>query len=128
MHLENKHYYFWFILYFEFVLSWSLYSLVIICHISFAQAKGMNYLHKRNPPVVHRDLKSPNLLVDKKYTVKVRMKCEYFSSIPNSLKQFVTLGSSRITPLPLSVFPFFFPCHLQFLQIALYQLPIQAYI
>jgi serine/threonine protein kinase len=31
----------------------------------------MNYLHKRNPPVVHRDLKSPNLLVDKKYTVKV---------------------------------------------------------
>jgi serine/threonine protein kinase len=35
------------------------------------QAKGMNYLHKRNPPIVHRDLKSPNLLVDKKYTVKV---------------------------------------------------------
>ncbi|XP_039160728.1 serine/threonine-protein kinase CTR1 [Eucalyptus grandis] len=34
-------------------------------------AKGMNYLHKRNPPIVHRDLKSPNLLVDKKYTVKV---------------------------------------------------------
>lgn len=31
----------------------------------------MNYLHKRNPPIVHRDLKSPNLLVDKKYTVKV---------------------------------------------------------
>ncbi|KAL6145730.1 hypothetical protein ACLB2K_056415 [Fragaria x ananassa] len=34
-------------------------------------AKGMNYLHRRNPPIVHRDLKSPNLLVDKKYTVKV---------------------------------------------------------
>ncbi|KAL4560413.1 hypothetical protein LXL04_032564 [Taraxacum kok-saghyz] len=34
-------------------------------------AKGMNYLHKRNPPIVHRDLKSPNLLVDKNYTVKV---------------------------------------------------------
>ncbi|KAK9921163.1 hypothetical protein M0R45_029686 [Rubus argutus] len=33
--------------------------------------KGMNYLHRRNPPIVHRDLKSPNLLVDKKYTVKV---------------------------------------------------------
>ncbi|XP_039039786.1 serine/threonine-protein kinase CTR1-like isoform X2 [Hibiscus syriacus] len=34
-------------------------------------AKGMNYLHRHNPPIVHRDLKSPNLLVDKKYTVKV---------------------------------------------------------
>lgn len=33
----------------------------------------MNYLHRRNPPIVHRDLKSPNLLVDKKYTVKVRI-------------------------------------------------------
>nr|GEY01597.1 hypothetical protein [Tanacetum cinerariifolium] len=35
------------------------------------QAKGMNYLHKRNPPIVHQNLKSPNLLVDNNYTVKV---------------------------------------------------------
>eukprot|EP00271_Cylindrocystis_brebissonii_P000893 TRINITY_DN11071_c0_g3_i1.p1 TRINITY_DN11071_c0_g3~~TRINITY_DN11071_c0_g3_i1.p1 ORF type:complete len:961 (-),score=224.53 TRINITY_DN11071_c0_g3_i1:406-3288(-) len=34
-------------------------------------AKGMNYLHRRDPPIVHRDLKSPNLLVDKNWTVKV---------------------------------------------------------
>ncbi|KAJ8449300.1 hypothetical protein Cgig2_002432 [Carnegiea gigantea] len=34
-------------------------------------AKGMNYLHRRHPPIVHRDLKSSNLLVDKNWTVKV---------------------------------------------------------
>ena len=35
-------------------------------------AKGMNYLHTSDPPVIHRDLKSPNLLVDKHWRVKVR--------------------------------------------------------
>lgn len=35
------------------------------------QARGVNYLHHRNPPIVHRDLKSSNLLVDKNWCVKV---------------------------------------------------------
>ncbi|KAH7666022.1 Non-specific serine/threonine protein kinase protein [Dioscorea alata] len=34
-------------------------------------AKGMNCLHTSIPTIVHRDLKSPNLLVDKNWTGKV---------------------------------------------------------
>lgn len=31
----------------------------------------MSYLHHCNPPIIHRDLKSSNLLVDKHWNVKV---------------------------------------------------------
>ncbi|KAI7842069.1 hypothetical protein COHA_004266 [Chlorella ohadii] len=34
-------------------------------------AKGMLYLHGHKPPIIHRDLKSPNLLVEKNWRVKV---------------------------------------------------------
>jgi len=34
-------------------------------------AKGMLYLHSHKPTIIHRDLKSPNLLVDGNWTVKV---------------------------------------------------------
>ncbi|XP_057957359.1 mitogen-activated protein kinase kinase kinase 1-like isoform X2 [Malania oleifera] len=40
-------------------------------HIALDIARGMNYLHHCNPPIIHRDLKSSNLLVDKNWTVKV---------------------------------------------------------
>jgi serine/threonine protein kinase len=34
-------------------------------------AKGMSYLHHFERPILHRDLKSPNLLVDKNYNIKL---------------------------------------------------------
>ncbi|XP_062108799.1 uncharacterized protein LOC133819543 [Humulus lupulus] len=40
-------------------------------HMALDIARGMNYLHHFNPPIIHRDLKSSNLLVDRNWTVKV---------------------------------------------------------
>ncbi|XP_052142440.1 probable serine/threonine-protein kinase SIS8 [Oryza glaberrima] len=53
-------------------------------------ARGMNYLHNCTPVIVHRDLKSPNLLVDKNWVVKV---CDFgLSKMKNK-----TFLSSRST-------------------------------
>lgn len=35
-------------------------------------ARGVEYLHSSKPPIVHRDLKSPNLLVNSNLKLKVR--------------------------------------------------------
>ncbi|KQJ87250.1 dual specificity protein kinase splA isoform X2 [Brachypodium distachyon] len=55
-------------------------------HMAIDIARGMNYLHNCSPTIVHRDLKSSNLLVDKNWNVKVadfglsRLKVETFLS------------------------------------------------
>jgi len=46
-------------------------ELVMIRKMMIDAAKGMNYLHKSNPVIIHRDLKSHNLLVDENWKVKV---------------------------------------------------------
>ncbi|PON73922.1 Mitogen-activated protein kinase kinase kinase [Parasponia andersonii] len=65
----------------EFLLRGSLYRIIHrpLCQIDEKRrikmaldvARGMNCLHTSLPTIVHRDLKSPNLLVDKNWNVKV---------------------------------------------------------
>ena len=44
---------------------------VLVKRVSCGAARGMTYLHSGTPPVLHRDLKSANLLLDDSYTCKV---------------------------------------------------------
>ena len=39
--------------------------------MTLGAAAGMCYLHNCSPPIIHRDLKSPNLMVDRYFRVKV---------------------------------------------------------
>ena len=48
-------------------LSWSAHKLPIATGI----ARAMAYLHSQSPPVIHRDLKTPNVLVDDGYNAKL---------------------------------------------------------
>lgn len=68
--------------------------------ITQLQARGMNCLHTSNPTIVHRDLKSPNLLVDKNWNVKVWQVsyCWSFLSMIILITTFVTYSpSSEVT-------------------------------
>ncbi|PHT57957.1 hypothetical protein CQW23_00320 [Capsicum baccatum] len=62
--------------------------------MSLDVSRGMSYLHRRNPPIVHRDLKSSNLLVDKSWTVKVGD----FGLSKLKHATFLTANSGRGTP------------------------------
>jgi len=53
--------------------------------------KGMEYLHSFNPPLIHRDIKSSNLLIDKKWRCKV---ADFgISRIPNSSASTTLVGT-----------------------------------
>lgn len=53
--------------------------------------EGLHYLHSRSPPVVHRDIKGANILVDLNFKVKL---ADFGCSKRNDLtKSFTTIGS-----------------------------------
>ncbi len=39
--------------------------------VALSVARGMAYLHSRAPPILHLDLKSPNVLVDDRWRIKI---------------------------------------------------------
>ena len=49
----------------------SYFRLVVDGSFARDTALGMNYLHSFQPPILHRDLKSPNLLIDSAYGLKI---------------------------------------------------------
>ncbi|XP_050210460.1 serine/threonine-protein kinase CTR1-like [Mercurialis annua] len=63
-------------------------------NMAYDVAKGMNYLHQLRPPIVHRDLKSLNLLVDSQYTVKV---CDFGLS-RSKARTYLTSKTAAGTP------------------------------
>lgn len=40
-------------------------------HLALQAAQGMNFLHQCNPPIIHRDLKSHNILLDDKWSARI---------------------------------------------------------
>jgi serine/threonine protein kinase len=44
---------------------------ILVKHVACGTARGMSYLHSGNPPILHRDLKSANILLNESYTAKV---------------------------------------------------------
>jgi Janus kinase 2 len=45
--------------------------LMRVLDLGIDMCKGIGYLHHHNPPIVHRDLKSQNVMVDDKWTSKI---------------------------------------------------------
>lgn len=61
------------------------------CLQALGAAQGMAYLHEKEPPILHRDLKSDNLLVTGEWVCKVRSVSSKSGRQPQSAQQFVPM-------------------------------------
>ena len=62
--------------------------------VALSVARGMAYLHSRAPPILHMDLKSPNILVDERWRVKITD----FGLSRVRKRTYVTSGGGEGTP------------------------------
>jgi serine/threonine protein kinase len=74
-------------------------SLLKKLHMAKDVAQGMNWLHCSNPPIIHRDVKPTNLLVDDNWNVKI---CDFGLSTITRDKPVVDNGLAPGTPLWMS--------------------------
>lgn len=75
------------------VLSWQkdIYPDIPWClrfRILYEIALGVNYLHNMNPPLLHHDLKTQNILLDDEFHVKVGFYNSCALQYPEGVKEF----------------------------------------
>ena len=49
----------------------SFFSMALKCSVLHNVARGLDYLHERSPPVIHRDLSARNVLLDSEMVAKI---------------------------------------------------------
>jgi serine/threonine protein kinase len=67
-----------------------------VFRVAIETIKGLNYMHLQNPPIVHRDMKSLNILVTENWEVKI---CDLGLSRVATATYAHTLKKLRSTPV-----------------------------
>lgn len=71
--------------------------LPLCLHIAYQASKGMNFLHQSTPPIIHRDLKSHNILLDDKWNARISdfgiTRFKNMNAVKGSEKKDASLGT-----------------------------------